>query len=453
MGQRILNRGLLERIWLGGNVDRSDVEVGVALLRLTHDELAAYGTDGTQRTNDDEIRLILQICRRLVKRIGISLDLPFSDFRTFRSHWIANDGYGSWQARRDILNALFEPTHRQLAHLEDVAVDLQSPADSTQAPVRVSNGESLRPLAPSSTQMPTPRRQPDITDRVDASADASIGDQKQWDVFISHATEDKETVAGPLANALQARDVSVWYDDFELRIGDSLRGSIDHGIAHSRFGLVILSKSFFDKNWPQYELDGLVTRTNNDKTILLPIWHEITKDEVIEHSAPLADKVALRTADLGIDEIAERIASVIAGASGPPTRADTKPLPPPRTRTHPQGMNNVTLTAGRHRHFFPEVTVSPRSDRHGRYFLDVRKNDISPDEYARLCGDLATTLGTGGWHAHLDIDGLTFDFDSCEVTPNDTTRNSYYVDVRANTDASGYQQVAEALAAAATRRS
>ena len=97
--------------------------------------------------------------------------------------------------------------------------------------------------------------------------------------------------------------------------------------------------------------------------------------------------------------------------------------------------------------------MSPHSDRHGRYFLDVRKNDISPDEYARLCGDLATTLGTGGWHAHLDIDGLTFDFDSCEVTPNDTTRNSYYVDVRANTDASGYQQVAEALAAAATRRS
>ena len=74
-----------------------------------------------------------------------------------------------------------------------------------------------------------------------------------------------------------------------------------------------MSKPFFAKECPQYELDGLVTRANNDKQILLPIWHEISTDEVIARSASLADKVALRTSDRGISEIADEIASVISG--------------------------------------------------------------------------------------------------------------------------------------------
>lgn len=85
--------------------------------------------------------------------------------------------------------------------------------------------------------------------------------------------------------------------------------------------------------------------------------------------------------------------------------------------------------------------------------LDVRKDPVSPDDYASLCEDLATAAGTYRWHAHLDIAGTAFDFDNCEVTPKETTRNSYYVDVRAHTDALGYRRVVEALAAAARRHS
>lgn len=195
-----------------------------------------------------------------------------------------------------------------------VVVDLQGLANSTDASVRVINGESLRPLPPIPDPIPTPR--PSLADLVEnASAASDAGTSQDWDVFISHATEDKEFVAGPLAHALRERGVSVWYDEFELRIGDSLRRSIDIGIANSRFGLVILSKPFFAKNWPQYELDGLVTRTNSNQQILLPIWHEISKDEVIARSASLADRVALRTSDHAIDEIADEIAAVIASRS------------------------------------------------------------------------------------------------------------------------------------------
>jgi hypothetical protein len=73
----------------------------------------------------------------------------------------------------------------------------------------------------------------------------------------------------------------VWYDEFELRIGDSLRRKIDMGLAKSRFGVVVLSRAFFGKGWTNYELDGIFTRAVSGEQVILPIWHEITKKEVI----------------------------------------------------------------------------------------------------------------------------------------------------------------------------
>ncbi len=137
-----------------------------------------------------------------------------------------------------------------------------------------------------------------------------------WDVFISHASEDKAAVAAPLAEALRSRGLEVWIDVTELRIGDSLRRKIDHGLAHSSFGVVVFSKSFFAKGWPQYELDGIVDLSVSGKQRMLPIWHEVSKDEVQAHSPSLADKIARSTALSTIDEIAAEIAEVV-GASRP----------------------------------------------------------------------------------------------------------------------------------------
>lgn len=73
----------------------------------------------------------------------------------------------------------------------------------------------------------------------------------------------------------------------------------------------MLSSAFFAKSWPQYELDGLVTMAISGKQVLLPLWHGVSKDDVIRESPSLADKVAIRTADYTIDEIADEIAAVI----------------------------------------------------------------------------------------------------------------------------------------------
>lgn len=138
-------------------------------------------------------------------------------------------------------------------------------------------------------------------------------EKREYDVFVSHASEDKDEVVRPLAIALQNAGLRVWYDEFELKIGSSLRQNIDMGLANSRFGIVVLSESFFGKGWPNYELDGLVTKAVSGDQIILPVWHKVSKQEVMSYSPSLADKVARSTSTHTVDDIAVEIASVISG--------------------------------------------------------------------------------------------------------------------------------------------
>ena len=124
----------------------------------------------------------------------------------------------------------------------------------------------------------------------------------KYDVFISHATEDKE-FATPLAEELRGAGLKVWYDDFELSIGDSLNESINYGLSQSRYGVVVLSPTFFKKHWTQVEMNGFVARQTTGEQVILPIWHRITKAEIIEQAPPLADIVSLNSSTHSIEEI------------------------------------------------------------------------------------------------------------------------------------------------------
>ena len=113
---------------------------------------------------------------------------------------------------------------------------------------------------------------------------------KLQDVFICHASEDKDEFVRPLAEALRSHHLEVWYDEFALEVGDSLREAIDRGLATSGYGIVVLSPSFFRKRWPKRELNGLVAREiAEDRGMILPIWHHVERDEVLAFSPPLAD--------------------------------------------------------------------------------------------------------------------------------------------------------------------
>lgn len=183
-----------------------------------------------------------------------------------------------------------------------VAVDMQGLRGSTRASIRVLPGAlpEIREAPLSSA----PNLVRAIAPEVEARGEAH-------DVFISHASEDKDAFVRPLAEALRVEGLRVWYDEFSLRIGDSLRQKIDRGLATSRVGLVVLSPAFIAKGWTNYELDGIVTRSVSGDQVLLPIWHNITKQEVIDYSPSLADKVARSTATHTVDEIAREIADLL----------------------------------------------------------------------------------------------------------------------------------------------
>ncbi|PZX92928.1 toll/interleukin-1 receptor domain-containing protein [Flavobacterium aquariorum] len=131
----------------------------------------------------------------------------------------------------------------------------------------------------------------------------SVDNNKEFDFFISHASEDKDEIVRDLADGLKENGFEVWYDEFELKIGDSLRKKIDNGLSKSRFGIVIISPSFVKKNWTEYELNGMVAREMNGHKVILPIWHKISKDEVLKFSPTLADKMALNTSIHTIQDI------------------------------------------------------------------------------------------------------------------------------------------------------
>ena len=134
---------------------------------------------------------------------------------------------------------------------------------------------------------------------------------RNHDVFISHASEDKEQVAGPLERELRRRGLSVWYDESVLRVGDSLYQQIRGGLATSRYGIVILSHHFFAKKWPQEELSALFARMIGGTTRILPVWHGLSSGEVLSYDPILADTYAFRTNKMEVAEIAARIVEEI----------------------------------------------------------------------------------------------------------------------------------------------
>ncbi len=132
----------------------------------------------------------------------------------------------------------------------------------------------------------------------------------KWDIFICHASEDKEEVAEPIARELEKRGLNVWLDKSCLKLGDSLRRTIEEGLANSSFGVVILSPNFIKKEWPQSELDGLTSKETDGVKVILPVWHKVGREDIIKISPILSDKIGISTTN-GIEAICNSIIDVV----------------------------------------------------------------------------------------------------------------------------------------------
>jgi hypothetical protein len=157
------------------------------------------------------------------------------------------------------------------------------------------------------------------------------------DLFISHASEDKDAIARPLAEELRSRGLTLWFDEAELTIGDNLTETIDRGLAEAKFGVVILSPRFFAKDWPRRELDGLTAREldGGHKKVILPIWHEVNYETVLRFSPPLAGRVAARST-AGVVLIADQIERVLRGTSIDDAIRDAPPPSPAAPKRFPR---------------------------------------------------------------------------------------------------------------------
>lgn len=133
--------------------------------------------------------------------------------------------------------------------------------------------------------------------------------EPEYDVFVSHAWEDKEDFVDEFVEALTKLGIKVWYDKTQIKWGDSMRKRIDEGLKKSRFGVAVLSPHYIadGKYWTKAELDGLFQLESVGGKMLLPIWHNLKKSEVMAYSPIIASKLAMTTATMTPQEIAEEL--------------------------------------------------------------------------------------------------------------------------------------------------
>jgi hypothetical protein len=137
-----------------------------------------------------------------------------------------------------------------------------------------------------------------------------------WDVFISHANDDKEAVARPLAALLESKGLRVWLDEQQLKVGDSLSGKIGDGLAFSQFGIVILSPAFFANDYPQKELQALLSRQTSQGRYILPVLHELEHSELKTRAPLIADLLAISTSR-GLESVANELKRSAFGGTAP----------------------------------------------------------------------------------------------------------------------------------------
>lgn len=176
-----------------------------------------------------------------------------------------------------------------------------------------------------------------------------------WDMFISHASEDKDDFVKPLANTLEERGSKIWYDDFQLSIGDSIPEEIDKGLSKSDYGVVVLSDAFFQKDWPQEELHSLIHKNVDSKrNIILPVWYDIGSEQVANNSPLLASRMAIRADSSSIDEVADQLLEEIQSVES--SGVDQNKFDP-RTRDYLADLISKTWTGDDLSRFFERQDI------------------------------------------------------------------------------------------------
>ena len=166
--------------------------------------------------------------------------------------------------------------------------------------------------------------------------------EHEFDVFISHSTVDKPYVE-PLVKELEAAGISVWFDKTSMEWGDSLRSEIDRGLTTCRYGIVVFSKAFLNKKkWTEHELNALFAKEEPGKKVILPIWHGISREDLIQYSPAFADRLAKNSVT---DSYTDIVQSLLAMLGRPVPSAQSIPAVTSRPATPTEAKPNAVVHA------------------------------------------------------------------------------------------------------------
>lgn len=132
----------------------------------------------------------------------------------------------------------------------------------------------------------------------------------KYDIFISYAVEDKLELAYPFCQHLENKGLKVWYSGRELRYGESIEKVVKEGLEKSRYGIILITPHYFQKKWTIKELYSLWSMEHQGKNIILPVFHQVTHQDVAKHDPVLADRWAFTT-DKGLAFIADEVEKVV----------------------------------------------------------------------------------------------------------------------------------------------
>lgn len=134
----------------------------------------------------------------------------------------------------------------------------------------------------------------------------------EFDVFLSHSSLDKDIFVSELSEKLSNKGLKVFEDVKVFKIGQSQTDMMNMGILNSRFVVIFLSKNFIESGWSQYEFKSFLNREINEKrVIILPIWHDVSVDEVRQYNPYIVDKYAFNTSKQTLDEMVNQIHQVV----------------------------------------------------------------------------------------------------------------------------------------------
>lgn len=147
--------------------------------------------------------------------------------------------------------------------------------------------------------------------------------RNEYDAFLSFAVEDKESVATPLFEALESRGLHIWYSGREFKLGVSIQDQVRVGLDKSHFGILLISPHYFKTNWTQKELGALWAKERDDHQIIIPVFHNISPEEVGNHDPHLAERWSVLTSK-GLGKAADKIHEHIKQAGLPKTATSSR---------------------------------------------------------------------------------------------------------------------------------